>query len=144
MSEESQHCKMILVEDNDDHAEMVRYYLKKILPDMDLIHLADGGEAIDYFSHFKGEDEDDAGFLVLLDLKLPKYDGIEVLNVIRKTPSCRCIPVVIFSTSCSQKDIQGAYGAGANSYIEKPTVSGGYQRVLELIVNYWGMNKVIL
>ena len=129
---------ILLVEDNpDDEALALRALAKnKIANRVDVAH--DGVEAIDYLL---GE-EAAAGKrvlpqVVLLDLKLPRMDGLQVLRRIRSEDRTRLLPVVILTSSDEQKDVLESYSLGANSYIRKPVNFGQFQEAVRQLGLYW-------
>jgi len=115
--------EILLVEDNEDDLELTLHALRKENL-ANSIHVArDGEEALDFL--FCNGNHTDRTFdkpprLVLLDLKLPKIDGMEVLKRIKSDPRTRTIPVVILTSSKEERDLVKGYGLGANSYIQKP------------------------
>jgi chemotaxis family two-component system response regulator Rcp1 len=132
--------KLLLVEDSDDHAELTEFYIKDCRPQIEVSRLRDGAEAMAYI-----EQTETAGqslpWLILLDLKLPKYDGHEVLARMKRSLRLSRIPVVIFSTSNSGKDIEQAMGSHANSYIVKPMEADKYGEVISEMLEYWELNE---
>ena len=80
-------------------------------------------------------------WLVLLDIKLPKYDGHEVLSHLKANEILRKIPVVMFTTSNAMSDIEAALVNGANSYVQKPTQAGEFGSVIAKILDYWALNQ---
>jgi len=114
---------ILLVEDNpDDEALTLRAFSKNRIANQ-VIVARDGVEALDYLfgaGPYAGRDMSVMPAVVLLDLKLPRIDGLEVLRRIRADDRTRLLPVVILTTSKEQQDIREAYGLGANSYIRKP------------------------
>jgi CheY-like chemotaxis protein len=95
----------------------------------------DGVEALDYLKRW--EEGERPPILILLDLKLPKVDGLEVLRVIRSHPKFKYIPIIVLTTSQTDQDIQTAYMLGANSYIVKPIDFDKFIEVVAQIENYW-------
>jgi CheY-like chemotaxis protein len=114
---------ILLVEDNPDHAELTRSCLVQHVMAGRIVHLTDGNEAIDYLMQ-SATASDATGnplpALVLLDLRLPKVGGLEVLSVIRNSDRLRTLPVVILTTSEAERDVRKAYEFGANGYAVKP------------------------
>ena len=120
---EGEPLTILLVEDNLSHAKLVLKGLKnhKIANRID--HVVDGEEALDYMfrrGKYTDRDKNTEPHVVLLDLRLPKIDGLEVLKIIKSDKKLRRIPVVILTTSEAEKDIIEAYGNYANAYLSKP------------------------
>ncbi len=128
------------VEDDDAHAELVRRELGKAAPRSPVRRVADGAEAIAYLSG-EGPYADRAAHplpaLVLLDLRLPKVDGIEVLRFIKDDEVLRFIPVVMLTSSDSDRDLSRAYGTHVNSYVVKPLDHLRFRELLSDIARYW-------
>ena len=115
--------KLLLVEDNDAHAEMVKRSFEQHKIPNEIFHVDDGQKAIDYiFREGDYSDEEKYPFphCILLDLRLPKVDGLEVLRRIKLDKTTRKTPVVILMTSSADKDIAQSYEYYANSYVVKP------------------------
>ena len=114
---------ILLVEDNpDDEALTLRAFHKNRIAN-EVVVARDGVEALDYLfgtGHYAGRDLSVAPAVILLDLKLPRVDGLEVLRRVRADARTNLLPVVILTTSREQQDIYEAYQLGANSYIRKP------------------------
>ena len=130
---------ILLVEDNPDDAELTIHALTESNNDIKLIHLKDGVEALKFIRTMSPDDNRRAIKLVLLDLKLPKMDGLEVLRKIRGTDQTRAMPVVIFTSSRERRDITEAYRLGVNSYVVKPVEFDNYVKTLNTVAFYWGM-----
>ncbi|MBN2857951.1 MAG: response regulator, partial [Candidatus Delongbacteria bacterium] len=114
---------VLLVEDNDDEAELAIRELKKHNLANDLLRVKNGVEALEFIfgtGRYEGRDVDQPPKVILLDLKMPKVDGIEVLKKVREDERTRKIPVVVLTSSNEEKDIVSAYELGVNSYIVKP------------------------
>jgi len=126
---------ILLVEDNPDHATLVVRSLKDFLVANTLIHLEDGEQAIDYFSHIGTINQQP--HLVLLDLRLPKIDGLDVLSHIKTSPEFADIPVVVLTTSDAEIDIARAYKYNANSYLVKPVDFSKFSELMNLLGFYW-------
>ena len=126
---------ILLVEDNPMDVDLTRRaFARRGIPNP--IEIArDGEEALDFFTRW--ESGSDLPILILLDLKLPKIDGLEVLHRIKAHPYYRKIPVVVLSTSTEDRDIQIAYREGANSYIVKPVDFDTFIQVVDHIQTYW-------
>ena len=131
---------IMLIEDNNDHAElMIRTLQNHRIPNR-VRHFLDGESALDYLFQ-RGSFNDPASaprpLLVLLDLRLPRMDGIEVLKTIKSDENLKTIPVVILTTSDTDKDISSAYANHANSYLVKPVGYDEISDLLESFARYW-------
>lgn len=125
---------LILIEDNPDDAKLAIRELQKNNLVSNYLHLKDGEEAIRFFkTYFIDVSESDRQLpkLILLDLKLPKIDGLEVLKELKSHKKTRKIPIVIFSSSNEAKDIKNAYENGADSYIMKPVEFNEFKNVIK-------------
>jgi two-component system response regulator len=133
------HDRMILlVEDNPDDEALTRRALAKNNIQNAITVARDGAEALDYlFGTGPQEGRPLTPELVLLDLKLPKVDGLEVLRRIRAHPRTRLLPVVILTSSLEEKDVISGYGLGANSYIRKPVDFGQFVESVRQLGLYW-------
>lgn len=114
---------VLFVEDNDDHAELVLRSLEEYRVANHVVRVSDGAEALDYLFHrgaFSDPKTSPRPHVVLLDLRLPKVDGLEVLSRIKNDDSLRTIPVVILTTSDAEVDVARAHAHHANAYVVKP------------------------
>jgi len=133
-------ANIILVEDNRHDAELTIRALKKGGVAGTILHLNDGEEAMDYFfgsGAFATRKTGDTPKLVLLDIKMPKLDGIEVLKRLKADAATRIIPVVLLTSSQEERDILETYNLGANSYIVKPVDFDGFQQAIAGLGIYW-------
>ncbi len=131
---------ILLVEDNPDDLELATRALKKIGFGDSVIVARDGVEALDYLlgtGAFAGRDISAQPTLVLLDLKLPRLGGHEVLERLRKNKHTQLIPVVVLTSSDEREDVRGAYARGANSYVRKPVEFSRFATALSEIGRYW-------
>jgi len=131
---------VLLVEDDEAHAEIVRRNLLANRLTNPLIHVSDGEAALDYLyrrNRFSNPTTSPRPGLVVLDLRLPKVDGLEVLRIIKADPKLLAIPVVILTTSNSEEDKQKAYAAHANSYLVKPVDFPQFKKLMESLGYYW-------
>lgn len=132
--------RILLVEDNADDEALTLRALKKVVLNHDIIIARDGVEAIEIVLG-KGETADGQPWqkpqLILLDLKLPKVDGLEVLRRLRSHDETRPIPVVVFTSSSEERDILQSYCLGANSYIRKPVEFSQFCDAVRQISEYW-------
>jgi two-component system response regulator len=131
---------ILLVEDNaDDEALTLRALDKaKVANHVDVVR--DGAEALDYLfatGEHAARDPNDLPELVLLDLKLPKVDGLEVLRQIRADERTRLLPVVILTSSDEEQDVLEGYRRGANSYVCKPVEFGHFSQAVQQVGLYW-------
>jgi two-component system, response regulator len=129
---------ILLVEDNPDDAELTVRALKKSKVLNELAVASDGMEAIERLLPSDGKPGLDAA-LVLLDLKLPRMDGIEVLRLLRADERTRLLPVIILTTSREQEDLISSYRNGCNSYIRKPVDFLEFMAAVQQIGLYWLM-----
>lgn len=131
---------ILFVEDDLAHAEIVRRNFETSRVANRLIHVADGQAALDYLNR-RGEYSDPAKAprpgAILLDLRLPKVDGLEVLRSIKSDPKLLSIPVVILTTSKAEIDMVKAYALHANSYLVKPVDFTQFSQLMETFGYYW-------
>jgi two-component system response regulator len=136
--------EILLVEDNINDAELTIRSLKKVNLSNKLFHVKDGAEALD-FIFAKGEflnQQISRPKLILLDIKMPKVDGIEVLRQIKSNEATKTIPVVIMSSSKEEKDIIASYNFGVNSYVVKPVDFEGFAKAISQLGLYWVITNV--
>jgi two-component system response regulator len=137
---EYSNIEIVLAEDNATDAELTLRALRKSNIANPLIHLTDGVEALDFIfgtGRFAGRDINHKPKLVLLDLKMPRMDGIEVLERIKGDERTKDIPVVILTSSRENPDLQRCYALGANSYIVKPVDFEGFTKAVQEVGMYW-------
>ena len=131
---------ILLVEDNPSDVKLTKRSLEQNQITNKLIVAEDGGEALDYLfatGRYAGRDVRDLPAVVLLDLKLPKIDGMEVLQKIRANKITRLLPVVILTSSDHEQDIFTSYKLGANSYIRKPVDFHQFTDAVRTLGIYW-------
>ncbi len=131
---------ILLVEDNPDDEELTLIALKKCHIANDVFVTRDGEEALDYLfgtGPFAGRELKAMPTLILLDLKLPKLDGLDVLRAIRANERTRRIPVVILTSSKEQEDVMKSYDLGANSYVRKPVDFAQFLDAANQLGLYW-------
>ncbi|MCP1714930.1 two-component system response regulator [Methanocalculus alkaliphilus] len=131
---------ILLVEDNrDDELLTLRAFARNRIANP-IVVVRDGEEALDYLfarGSYSERKPDLFPVLILLDLKLPKLDGHEVLRAIRQDHRTRLIPVIILTTSAEDEDIMASYDLGANSYIRKPVDFSEFMEAIRLLGAYW-------
>jgi len=131
---------ILLVEDNPDHAELVIRNMEEFKVSNRIVHVEDGEAALDYL-YGKGEYADRPRFplphLMLLDLRLPKVDGLQVLKEVKSCETLRALPVVVLTTSDAERDLAMAYEYHANSYLTKPVDFNDFSRLLGDLGFYW-------
>jgi two-component system response regulator len=131
---------ILLVEDNPRDEALTLRALKKITVEHEVAVVRDGVEALDYLfctGPYSGSDEKVHPQVVLLDLKLPKLDGLEVLKRLRSDQRTRLLPVVVFTSSSEQEDMLKSYDNGANSYVRKPVDFEKFSVATEQLGLYW-------
>jgi two-component system response regulator len=126
---------ILLVEDNEDHAHLVIRKLRSFKIANTITHLEDGESALQFLN--KTWQEKTLPHLILLDLRLPKVDGLEVLKEIKTNPHFMDIPVVILTTSEKETDIAKAYHLHANSYLVKPVSFENFTELMDILGFYW-------
>ncbi|MFT3705350.1 MAG: response regulator [Agriterribacter sp.] len=131
---------IILVEDNPSDAELAIRALRKSHIVNSLLHLENGEEVLDYIfctGQYKGRNINDIPKLILLDLKMPRISGLEVLQQIKSDERTKMIPVVLLTSSKEESDISNGYKSGANSYIVKPVEFESFLKAVSNTGLYW-------
>lgn len=134
--------EILLVEDNPRDAELTIRALKKKSLANHLHHVEDGVEALDFLlarGRYAGRDVNDRPKVVLLDLKLPRINGLEVLKALKADERTKAIPVVIVTSSAEDPDVKTAYQLGANSYVIKPVQFDAFLDAMTRLGLYWLM-----
>jgi len=126
---------VVHVEDNQAHADLIRRQLTRTRPEVKIVHFADGDAAL--LSLKSWPTHEAAPKLILLDLRLPKIDGIEVLRQLKAHSELHRLPVVILSTSNAQQDLHDAYRHGANSYLVKPLEFESFREMIAKLCHFW-------
>jgi two-component system, response regulator len=130
---------ILLVEDNPDTKAIILRAFRKIAPNIKMVIACNGAEALELI--FRTDDNEGSKstgpHLVLLDLKLPKVSGLNVLRQIRADAKTKTLPVIIFTPSIDEEDILDSYTHGANSYIRKPIDFAQWCDILKHVVSYW-------
>ncbi len=136
---------ILLVEDNPDHTELIVRSLQDHRVANRIFHVPDGEAALDYLfrqGEFEEPEKSPRPHVILLDLRLPKVDGQEVLQAIKTTERLRRIPVVIVTTSEAERDVARAYDSHANSYLVKPVDFDKFTQLMDDLGFYWlGWNR---
>jgi len=132
--------EILLIEDNLNDAELTIRALKKSKVGNVIVHMKDGRDALDFLfaeGPFEGRNINHIPKVILLDLKMPKVGGLEVLEKIKKNENTKRIPVVVLTSSKENPDIERAYALGANSYIVKPVEFEGFSSAISQLGIYW-------
>ena len=111
---------IVFAEDDDGHAELIRRNLNRAGLSNGLVRLKDGQEALDYFQHGDACRDPHSPCVLLLDIKMPRVDGIEVLRRMKADPATAAVPVIMLTTTDDPRDIQRCYELGCSVYITKP------------------------
>lgn len=131
---------ILLIEDNSSDVELTKRALEKGRIANQVVVARDGKEALDYLwgeGAYAGRDVADLPAVALLDLKLPKVPGLEVLRRVRADSRTRRLPVVILTSSAEEQDLAAGYDLGANSYIRKPVDFTRFAQAIEQLGLYW-------
>jgi two-component system, chemotaxis family, response regulator Rcp1 len=130
--------RILVAEDNEDHRFLITRALQGI-EGIDLLVEAvrDGAEALDYLYQRGGYEDRPRPHLILLDLKMPKVQGLEVLDVLKNDPSLRSIPIAVLTSSDRQQDIDASYQAGTNAYLQKRPMFGDLREKLQAMGEFW-------
>ena len=131
---------ILLVEDNPDDLELTLHALRREHLANNIFTVRDGEEAVEFLfcnGRFAGRSFDHPPRLVLLDLKLPKLTGLEVLKLIKNDPRTKAVPVVVLTASREERDLVASYNLGANSYIQKPVDFDQFREIVKSTGLYW-------
>lgn len=137
---------ILLVEDSTDDVDLTIFALKKNKVLNDLVVMPDGVEALDYLfgtGAHAGRDMRVMPLIILMDIKLPKIDGLEVLRQLREDERTKHLPVVLLTSSKEEQDVLRGYQLGANSYIRKPVDFDQFVEVLRQLLEYWLVLNVL-
>jgi two-component system response regulator len=142
----SEAAKILLVEDDPHDVELTLRAFRSENVQIRVEVVRDGEEALDYLFHrgpYQNRAAEHPPHLVLLDLKLPKIGGLQVLQALKGSPDCASIPVIVLTSSGEHRDIAESYKLGVNSYIQKPVDIVEFRRAIKCLVDYWlGVNKL--
>jgi two-component system, response regulator len=132
--------KILLVEDSPDDQELIRMAIAEEHIANEIISLSDGAQALDYLfgkGSYAGRDISDTPLVILLDIKLPKVNGLEVLQQLRADPRTALIPVVILTSSNEEQDVLTSYKNHVNSYVRKPVDFQQFTKAVKQLQLYW-------
>jgi CheY-like chemotaxis protein len=132
---------ILLAEDNANDAELTLAALREHRIANDIIVVRDGASALDYL-YRRGEFHDrqpDPPGLILLDLKMPKVDGLEVLQAVKSDPALRSLPIVILTSSREEADLVRSYRLGVNAYVVKPVVFQDFMDAVKVLGQFWAV-----
>lgn len=135
-----QEVEILIIEDNPYDAELAIRALQKQNLANKLVHLSDGAEALEFIfgtGEYEGRNVEHTPKVIFLDLKMPKVDGLEVLQQIKADARTRLIPIVILTSSAEDPDIKRSYELGANSYIVKPVAFENFAKTISELGLYW-------
>ena len=131
---------ILVVEDSPEDYEVLTRAFKKAEILLPLVHCKDGADAMDYLKGqgvYQGHANCARPSFVLMDLNMPGVDGCSVIQKIKQDPTLNTIPLIVFTTSRSEKDVEETYRAGANSFMPKPVDMDGYVKVAQILKSYW-------
>lgn len=131
---------ILIVEDSQEDSEILKRAFKKTGANIPLRFVSDGQQAMDYLSGegpYADRTANPLPRLMLLDLKLPKLDGFDVLGWLQTQPKLKLLPVTVLTSSNLDKDVDRAYGLGANSYLVKPSSLSGFEDIANRLHDYW-------
>jgi two-component system, response regulator len=136
----SSEVDILLVEDNPDDLELALHALRREHLANNIFVVRDGEEAVEFLfctGRFQDRSFDHPPRLVLLDLKLPKLTGLEVLKLVKNDPRTKAVPVVVLTASREERDLVASYNLGANSYIQKPVDFDQFREIVKSTGLYW-------
>ncbi len=138
------HTEILICEDNDGHATLIERNLRRAGIENPIRRFCDGKEALDFFFDKKRKKRQDCyeSYILLLDLRMPKVDGVEVLKRIKKSPHLCKIPVIILTTTDNPLEVDRCYALGCNDYVKKPTDSASFVEAIKLIGRFLLVNEM--
>ncbi len=137
---EKESLTILLIEDNLDHVELIRRGFQDHRIPNNIHHVADGEAALDYLfrrGDYASPEKSPRPHVILLDLRLPRIDGLEVLRQMKTSEELRQIPVVVLTTSSAELDVAKAYDYHANSYLVKPVEFNKFTQLMDILGFYW-------
>ena len=142
----NQDVEILLIEDNPHEAQLtIRSFKKSNLANR-LLHIDDGAEALDFIfarNKYAGRKVENGPKLILLDLKLPRVGGLEILKAVKKDERTKIIPVIVLTSSKEEQDIVASYKLGVNSYIVKPVNFDSFSKAVIELGMYWMLLNVL-
>ena len=139
----SMEATILIAEDDDGHFALVKKNLWRSCAAREIIHFRDGSEIMDFL--FPGDDSSgitfDRNYLILLDIRLPKVDGLEILRQVKQTPELSKIPIIMLTTSADDKDVNRCYELGCSGYIIKPCDYTDFMEAIESLGNLLSMDE---
>jgi chemotaxis family two-component system response regulator Rcp1 len=129
--------EILLAEDSPAEVRLMQEVIKECGLDCNLHVVEDGSQVMDFLMHGAGFENAPRPDMILLDLNMPKEDGYDVLTEIKSRRDLRLIPVIVLSSSSSERDIRSAYQLNANCYISKPSNVKGFVKVMNSIQDFW-------
>ena len=130
-------ARLLLVEDNEADVRLTREALRESGDDVRMTSVGDGEQALAYLRRQEGYAEASRPDLVLLDLNLPRKNGLEVLDELRADPSLACIPVIVLTSSAARQDVEACYARGANAFVVKPIELEAFMDLIGAICGFW-------
>ena len=134
--------KVLVVEDNPNDVTIIKRAMRKSDVKCELYFARDGEEALDVLYQKNDFEDVPRPDLILLDINLPKIDGLEVLETIKKDEGLRRIPVIVLTISDREGDMVRAYDSGAASYMTKPVDSKDFERLIQTVQDYWRIARI--
>lgn len=128
---------ILIAEDSEADTRVMRRAFKKIGIEGQTLYVSNGCEALAFLRARKQEEHEGMSLILLLDLNLPGLSGKEVLQQVKEDPDLQSIPVLVFSTSDDDRDVNACYALGANGYIKKPHDLDGFVQALQAMAGFW-------
>lgn len=128
---------VLIADDNEDDREMTMRFVRQAVPGVELVTCADGEETLKCLQDYAHGSISDLPDLALLDMKMPKLNGDEVVERLREERTLTRIPVVLFSSSVLEADVERCLRAGVRSYVQKPTDYEEYKQIVRRLCEYW-------
>ena len=135
--DETRPARVLLVEDNEADVRLTREALREPGPPVRLSYVADGEQALAFLRREEGYADAQRPDLVLLDLNLPRKNGLEVLDELRADPELASVPVVMLTSSAAEQDVRSCYALGARSYVVKPHELDAFMELIGAIRAFW-------